>query len=148
MLELEISYIDYRAPEYHEVWQLRENVLRIPLGMSLKNENLDMDAGDTIFIAKYDGAVIACLMLHHIGDPVVKFRQMAVDAQWQGKGVGARLIAAAEAHAVSKGYSTVILHARQVVCGFYESQGYYITSSVFTEVGIPHVIMKKDLTEA
>ena len=55
------------------------------------------------------------------------------------------LVEAAEAYAKEKGYSSIILHARQVAEPFYKKLGYYTTSSVFTEVGIPHVVMEKDI---
>ncbi len=146
MQDISITHVTHSAPEYAEVWQLREDVLRRPLGMSLKNEDLGMDAEDIIFIAKHDGKVIACLMLHHIGGPIMKLRQMAVAETWQGKNIGRLLVTEAEKYCALNGFTTIILHARQVVCGFYESLDYYITSSVFTEVGIPHLIMKKELS--
>lgn len=145
MNDITIAEVTIQDPEYKEIWQLREDVLRNPLGMSLVNEDLSMDKEDTIFIAKHEDKVIGCLMLHSISDIVMKFRQMAVNEQWQGKGVGRLLMTAAETAIAAKGYTTIMLHARQVVCGFYESLGYDITSSAFTEVGIPHVIMKKVL---
>ena len=143
MNDISISVITSADPAYQEVWDLREAVLRQPLGMSLKNEDLSMDHEDKIFIARKEGKVIACLMLHHVGGPVMKLRQMAVYDQFQGTGVGRKLVTAAEEYCRENGMSTIVLHARQVVCGFYESLGYDITSSAFTEVGIPHVIMKK-----
>lgn len=145
MNDITIAAITIKDAEYKAVWQLREDVLRKPLGMSLVNEDLSMDTEDTIFIAKQDDNVIGCLMLHSISDTVMKFRQMAVNNQWQGKGIGRLLMTEAEKAIAAKGCTTVMLHARQVVCGFYESLGYDITSSAFTEVGIPHVIMKKTL---
>lgn len=145
MSEISVSAITIKDPAYTEVWQLREDVLRKPLGLSLVNEDLGMDAEDIIYIAEEEGKVIGCLMLHKISDTVMKFRQMAVSPELQGKGIGRLLMTTAEQDIAVEGYTTVILHARQVVSGFYLSLGYHITSSVFTEVGIPHVIMKKML---
>ena len=147
MSNISISTITVNDAAYGQVWQLREEVLRKPLGMSLKNEDLSMDAEDVIYIACEGDKVVGCLMLHSISDTVMKFRQMAVDTAMQGKGIGRMLVTAAEEDIKTKGYTTVILHARQHVCGFYEALDYFITSSAFTEVGIPHVIMKKMLVE-
>lgn len=143
MDKITVSSVTIASPEYKEVWQLREDVLRKPLGMSLANEELSMDNDDTIFIASHNGKVIGCLMLHSISDTVMKFRQMAVSYDWQGKGIGRLLMTAAEEDIAARGYTTIMLHARQIVSDFYEKLGYDITSSAFTEVGIPHVIMKK-----
>jgi predicted GNAT family N-acyltransferase len=147
MSNISISTITVNDAAYQQVWQLREDVLRRPIGLSLKNEDLGMDAEDVIYIATDGDKVVGCLMLHSISDTVMKFRQMAVDASMQGKGIGRMLMTRAEEDIAAKGYTTIMLHARQVVSDFYEKLGYHITSSAFTEVGIPHVIMKKMLVE-
>jgi N-acetylglutamate synthase-like GNAT family acetyltransferase len=125
---------------------LREAILRQPIGLSLKNEDLSADALNTIFIAQQSDKVIGCVMLYPIADEEkIKLRQMAVHEEWQGKGIGKKLVDAAEQYAKEIGYSAIILHARTVAEGFYKNLGYYTTSSEFTEVGIPHVVMEKDI---
>lgn len=145
MEQINILAVTRNSPEYEQVWQLREEVLRKPLGMSLKNEDLSMDAVDNIFIATEKDRVIGCLMLHDIDGSIIKFRQMAVYGEWQSKGIGKLLIQAAEKHAAAKGYTTVKLHARMVAEGFYRRLGYTPEGAQFTEVGIPHVLMQKNL---
>ena len=145
MSEITITYITSKAPEYKDVWQLREEVLRKPLGLSLKDGDQSMDADDIIFIAKERDKVVGCLMLHSISTSIVKFRQMAISPEYQGKGIGSKIVTAAEKFVADQKYKTITLHAREVVTGFYKNLGYNTTSSIFTEVGIPHVIMKKEL---
>ncbi|MBN9483085.1 MAG: GNAT family N-acetyltransferase [Bacteroidetes bacterium] len=141
-----ISRIPITDKRYQQVYDLREEVLRKPIGLSLKNEDLTSDAINTIFIAEKDNKVIGCVMLYPIDDEEkIKLRQMAVDGDWQGRGVGRMLVEAAETYAKQQGYSSIILHARSVSEGFYKKLGYYTTSSEFTEVGIPHVVMEKDI---
>ncbi len=147
MNTITVTIVRSTAPEYGAVWQLREAVLRKPLGMSLKNEDLSMDAEDDIFIARDGGTVIGCLMLHHLDGDTIKLRQMAVDNHWQGKQIGRLLVEAAEKHAAEKGYKTVSLHARKVVSGFYTALGYRTHGDEFFEVNIPHLLMKKDLVK-
>ncbi len=141
-----ISRININDKIYSQVYDLRENMLRKPIGLSLKNEDLRGDASNMIFAAEKEGKVIGCVMLYPIADEEkIKLRQMAVSEEWQGKGIGRMLVEAAEAYAKQQGYSTIILHARTVSEGFYKNLGYYTTSSEFTEVGIPHVVMEKDI---
>ncbi len=141
-----ISRINIQDERYPQVYELREEILRKPIGLSLKNEDLSADAQNDIFIAENANEVIGCVMLHPIADEEkIKLRQMAVHSRWQGQGIGRMLVEAAEAYAKEKGYSSIILHARQVAEPFYKKLGYYTTSSVFTEVGIPHVVMEKDI---
>ncbi len=140
-----ISHIDSSSPKYAQVWELREEILRKPLGMSLKNEDLRLDHIDFIMIAEHKQKVIGCLMLHHKNTNDIQLRQMAVYEEFQGKGVGRMLVEAAEKFAFEKGYHKMILHARKVAVGFYKSLGYSVSGSEFFEVGIPHFMMEKPL---
>lgn len=143
MDNLTISYINSTSPKYLQVWDLREEVLRKPLGMSLKNEDLSNDHKDVIFIAEQNGFVVACLMLHQVAADVYKLRQMAVTKELQGKGIGKILVTAAEIFAAQNGYKKIVLHAREVATGFYHSLGYWQVGEEFSEVGIPHFAMEK-----
>ena len=145
MDDIIINIVTSASPEYTQVWELREEVLREPLNMSLKNEDLSMDAEDEIFIAVHDHSVIGCLMLHHLDADTIKLRQMAVYDGWQGKNIGRMLVTAAEMHAATKGYKKVSLHARLVASGFYSRLGYTQVGDEFMEVGIPHFRMEKKI---
>lgn len=132
-------------PLYTGIWQLREEVLRKPLGMSLAKEDLSMDEGDTYVAAMEGDQVIGCLLLHAVSPDIVKFRQMAVHPEWQGKQVGRALMQAGEAHAQMKGYKVIELHARAHVSGFYSTLGFHETGMLFEEVNMPHIKMYKHL---
>lgn len=142
---ISISYINISSPKYRQVWDLREEVLRKPLGLSLKNEDLSWDNEDIIFIAEQSENVVGCLMLHHVGNKTVKLRQMAVYDSWQGRGIGRMLVEASEKYAAQNGYGQVVLHARKGAIGFYTTLGYLSFGDEFMEVGIAHYAMKKDL---
>lgn len=145
MQDILIKRIDATSPEYLQVWLLREEILRKPIGLSLKDEDLSDDAKDIIIIATHHDKVIGCLMLHPKDTDIIKFRQMAVYNEWQGKGIGAMLINAAEHVSEMEGYKHIVLHARITAQDFYSKLGYDTTSSVFTEVGIDHVVMERSL---
>lgn len=146
MEDIVVRRIDINDAIYQQVYDLREAMLRQPIGLSLKNEDLSADASNTIFIAENNGKVIGCVMLYPIADDEkIKLRQMAVYDDWQGRGIGKKLVEAAELYAKEIGYSSIILHARTLAEGFYKNLGYYTTSSEFTEVGIPHIVMEKDI---
>jgi predicted GNAT family N-acyltransferase len=70
-------------------------------------------------------------------------RQVAVAAAMQGKGVGARLVAASEDFAKEHGFQKITLHARETAVLFYERIGYQKIGERFEEVGIPHFKMEK-----
>ena len=130
--------------EYAQMLELRDLVLRIPLGLSVKNDDLSQDWQDILLIASHESDVIGCAILHPIDKFVVRLRAMAVSPNFQGKGLGRMLVDEAEKIAWEHGYTRVILHARIVAAGFYEKMGYARQGELFTEVGIPHVLMEKE----
>jgi predicted GNAT family N-acyltransferase len=149
MLPYTLQAITTDHPLYPQVYDLREEVLRKPIGLSLRNEDLSGEAKETIIIALDESnTVIGCVMLRPIGDKEMKLRQMAVADALQGKGVGMALVRKAEEVARAEGYETITLHARQPAVPFYEKGGYRVGGAVFSEVGIPHLFMHKHLHEA
>jgi GNAT superfamily N-acetyltransferase len=70
---------------------------------------------------------------------------MAVRADMQLTGIGASIMTFAENLARDKGFNYMIMHSRDTAIGFYEKIGYKVTSDEFTEVGISHHIMQKEL---
>jgi predicted GNAT family N-acyltransferase len=75
----------------------------------------------------------------------IQLRQMAVDINMQGTGIGGAIVDFAEKTAKEKGFKILMMHARDVVISFYEKCGYHIADDGFTEVGIPHHKMEKHL---
>lgn len=130
---------------YKDVFELREEILRKPIGLSLHNEDLSNEVNDHILTATAAEGVVGCLILTPRGNNTVQLRQMAVAANQQGNNVGRQLVNYAEQFAKDNGYSHIILHARIAAQGFYDKLGYTTRGDVFTEVGIPHIEMQKQL---
>lgn len=146
MEHITIKQLDIHHPDYPQVYDLREEVLRKPIGLSLKDEDLSADVLDIILVAQHNEDIIGCVMLHPANDEQIKkLRQMAVAAGWQGRGIGKMLVTASENLLREKGISKIILHARTTAEGFYKNLGYHTTGDIFTEVGIPHIVMEKQL---
>lgn len=137
--------ISTKHPLYAQVFDLRHQVLRLPLGLSLHDEDISADIEDDIWVALVDTRVAACLMLKDTGGGILKLRQMAVAADMQGRGLGKELIIVAENAARKKGATMIKLHARAYAEGFYQKLGYVSYGSLFAEVGIPHIAMQKQL---
>ncbi|BDG03325.1 GNAT family N-acetyltransferase [Anaeromyxobacter oryzae] len=76
-------------------------------------------------------------------DGTGRIGRMAVDAAYRRAGVGARVLAALEAHARAEGIAEIELHAQCYVEAFYRRHGYAPVGDVFEEAGIAHVVMRK-----
>jgi predicted GNAT family N-acyltransferase len=147
MASVSIHVVSVNDPAYHGVWQLREEVLRQPLGLSLRDEDLSGEALETILAALNEQTVLACLHMQPLSTSEIKLRQMAVEPAQQGQGLGSELLQKAEELASSNGYTLISLHARQTAVPFYQKAGYAVVGDVFTEVGIPHLLMHKAIHE-
>ena len=105
-----------------------------------------INENDNIFIAcRESGQIIGCCVLTRLSAQTLKLRQMAVDIHWQRKSIGAKIIAFAEQYTMEHGYSTISLHARKTASEFYTKCGYTAIGEEFTEVGIPHILMNKQI---
>jgi predicted GNAT family N-acyltransferase len=125
---------------------LRSKLLREPLGMVFSEEEL-LSESNQFHLAAIDGEeVIAVLLLVPSEDGIIKMRQVCVHSDHQNKGIGKDLVKFSEEFALSKGFSKMTLHARDVAVKFYLGMGYSIEGKPFTEVGIPHKKMRKNLT--
>jgi predicted N-acetyltransferase YhbS len=143
---MEVQYREINTSDvaYPQVWELRDAVLRRPLGQSLQNDDTSKDHLERIFIAEdSEGKVVGCVMLRPLSNRGYKMRQMAVLPKMQKTGVGRNLIKAAESAAWESGAPFIELNARTVVLPFYEKLGYVVEREEFTEVGISHRFMRK-----
>jgi predicted GNAT family N-acyltransferase len=73
--------------------------------------------------------------------------RMAVLVAHRRGGVGSRILQALEDEARRRGLAGIVLHAQLHAHAFYEQAGYADHGTIFEEAGIPHVQMRKPLTE-
>ena len=125
--------------------QLRNDILRKPLGLSFDKEELEREKDEILIGAFEEDKMLGCCMLIKADPGCVRLRQMAVLNNLQGTGVGRALMQFAENIARDRGYRKIIMHARKSAIGFYEKLGYQVTGEEFQEVTIPHYVMEKEL---
>ena len=135
----------FGTPHYEQAYRLREDILRRPLGIPLREADTKDDALEELFCALMDERVVACLHLKPVDATTMKLRQMAVEPAMQKSGVGSALVRYAEHWAQEHGIDTIVLDARVQVVRFYEILGYTAEGDEFVSVGIPHRRMRKTL---
>lgn len=140
-----IKQIDHGTKEYKQMLDLRNEILRKPLGLSFHHEELDREKDDILIGAFEEDKMLGCCLLTKIDNKTVRLRQMAVQNNLQGKGIGATMMNFAENVARDAGYKHMIMHARNTAVGFYEKLGYKVTGKEFIEITIPHMVMEKKL---
>lgn len=140
-----IHEVEHGSPAYWATVELRDAVLRKPLGLHFQAEELAAEK-DSRHIACYRGErLVGCLVLRPMAGGDIQMRQVAVVAELQGHGIGTALVEFAEALSRKIGYRRLVLHARETAVPFYEWLGYARIGDRFEEVTIPHWAMEKRL---
>jgi predicted GNAT family N-acyltransferase len=145
---LDIHFLEtqYDSVDYRTSCNLRNELLRKPLGMSLFDQDLEEERDFIHLIGKNEEQeLIAYLQFKKIEEDTLKMQQVVVAELAQGKGIGRKLILFSEQFAIMSGFSSIILHARENVIGFYERLDYVREGERFLEVTIPHFKASKKL---
>jgi GNAT superfamily N-acetyltransferase len=135
----------FGSSDYQAALTLREEVLRIPLGIMWTPEELQ-DEITCMHLGCFLGdRLVGCLVLKPLDTTTIKMRQVAIAPDLQRRGVGSALVAFAEQVARTAGYSRMTAHAREPAVPFYRKHGYTVEGDRFSEVTIPHYAIAKDL---
>lgn len=138
--------IAHASADYTAACQLREAVLRAPLGRVLRPEDVADEEAQLHFVTHDDaGHVVGCVLFKPLSATHIKLRQMAVSPTLHGGGVGRALVTFAEAALRAKGYRSIETSAREVAIGFYEKLGYRREGPIYEEIAGPHTKMTKEL---
>jgi N-acetylglutamate synthase-like GNAT family acetyltransferase len=140
-----VKLIEHGSPEYEQMLELRVTTLLEPIGVPAHYIDREHEKTDFLIGAFENGDMIGCCVLTPRNDGIVQLRQMAVRTDYQRRKMGVAIIAFAERLAKDKGFSTLMMHARDAVIGFYEKCGYRIVGEPFFEVGVGHYKMQKEL---
>jgi predicted GNAT family N-acyltransferase len=131
--------------EYESELELRNEILRKPIGLDLYAEDLSKEGNDFHIGAFKNDELVGCLVLTPLGNKEVKMRQVAVKEIFQCLGIGKKMVEFSEAISQENNYNKIILNARKTAVPFYERLNYKIIGDEFIEVCIPHNKMFKIL---
>lgn len=149
-LKPECTLLDYGSDAYRHFLNLRDEVLRKPLGFTFTPEFLEREKSDML-IGCIDAGhpqstmLGGCILSKTDREDTWQLRQMAVATAYQGLGVGTAIVKFAEHEAKRRQVHQLILHARAYAKPFYAKLGYQVYGEEFEEVGISHVHMHKFL---
>ena len=141
-----IQEILFGTPAFDENLRLRNDILRVPLGLEFYQEDIEKE-WDSYHLGCYTsaGELMGSLIMKDVGKGQVKMRQVAVADKFQKQGVGQALVKASEDWADENNFSKIVLHAREVAVPFYHKLKYETVGERFEEVNIPHFKMVKKL---
>ncbi len=134
--------------DFRRYYYLRWKILRKPWNQPKGSEiddNLE-DKSIHLMICVENGRPIGVARLHFNNCEEAQIRYMAVDHDFQRKGVGTMLLKELERRAKNRGSRYIILNARENAVGFYKKNGYTIIGESYILFDtIHHFKMKKNL---
>ena len=142
--------MEIKSPQTDAEWKayyaLRFNVLREPWNQPLGSEVLADEDQAIHAIAVEDNAVLGVARMHESAEKQGQVRCVATATSAQGKGVGKAIMAYLEDQAKAKGWTEIVLEARENAVPFYQRIGYTIIAESYLLFGeIQHYRMKKAL---
>ena len=144
VMTIEMRFIEPEGAWYEAEKQLREDVLRRPIGRIFDPNEFVFESESLHFVALDGDRMVGCVLFHRRGRSG-RLYQMAVAPSHQGQGLGRDLVLGLERHLVAEGVEEVVLHARLTATNFYRRLGYQFSSEEYLELGIPHREMKRQL---
>ena len=134
------------SEEFKEYDLFRWEILRKPIGKSIESLKDEYEDSSYHLIGVINNKIIACGRLHFNSDNEAQIRYMAIDENFQRKGIGVKIIELLEAEAKKKQINKIVLNARNHVIKFYAKSGYRaVRKYEGSDTGIPHTTMEKIL---
>lgn len=144
--KIKVIEAPYGSPVYEELTALRESILRTPLGLSFKPEELATEKNDLhLAVLDDEGHVIGSAMMKRLNGKSVRLQRMAVAEECQGLGIGSLLVARFEECARAENRRHITMNARSSAVEFYKKNGYRTSGKEFIMNTVPHIVMKKTL---
>ena len=84
--------------------------------------------------------------MRYLDAKTAKIERLAVLSIARGQGIGKRLMQKAIELAIEKKIQEVVIHAQEYIKVLYQQLGFIQEGETFDEAGIPHVKMRKKLT--
>lgn len=136
---------DTMSDIYLDAVKIRHQVFVQEQGVPL-NREIDKDEAYAIHFVLYeDGHPLATARLLPLADHKIKLQRMAVVKTSRGKGLGLKVIQAAEIFAKEQHFTEIFLGAQLTAEAFYQKAGYLPYGKTFLDAGIQHIAMKKRL---
>ena len=142
--------MEIKSPQTDAEWKayyaLRFNVLREPWKQPLGSEVLADEDQAIHAIAVEDNEVLGVARMHESAAKQGQVRCVATATTAQGKGIGKAIMAYLEEQAKAKGWTEIVLEARENAVPFYQAIGYTIVAESYLLFGeIQHYRMSKTL---
>ena len=143
--DLAMREVPYNSEQYQQMLIFRNMYMRIPIGLSLCDENLSGEVNDHHIGVYHKDELIGVCIITPVNKTTARMRQVVIAPEYRNRGIGRMMMLFAEERTAALGLSRLILDSRLSALRFYEKLGYRRVGSQFMEVGLPHYMMEKSI---
>lgn len=144
--EVRSLVVPWGSEHYWEAVELRQSILRRPLGIEIPPEQLENERSQDYYhlVCVNDGRVISVVGAQRKGQQV-QIRQMATVEAFRGYGLGSRLLLFSEnTIATLTGIRQFFLFSRLAATNFYRRAGYeFVNDEIYIVARLEHRQMSK-----
>lgn len=143
---IDVKTIEYGTGDYMATLELRNRVMRVPLGLSIYKEDTSFEQHARM-VAAFDEETVVGVGVMTAQGGVFKLEFLCVDTTLQGRGIGGMMLARLEEKARAEGGTRLFMDARVSASAFYRRHGYREVGEVFSldYAPVPHIVMEKEL---
>ena len=141
---LQIKTVKYQD-EIAAIAHIRTQVFQKEQGVSAELEFDGLDADAIQFLAYLNGKAVATARIREIDANRVKIERLAVLPEFRKQGIGKQLMESTLSVVYSLDKSKAIVHAQEYIASLYQQLGFEVVGERFSEAGIAHVKMVKQL---
>jgi predicted GNAT family N-acyltransferase len=141
---LHIETVKYRD-EIAAIKNIRTQVFQREQGVLPKLEFDGLDEGVIHLLAYLDNKAVGTARIRAINANRAKIERLAVLSEARKQGIGKQLMKVALKAISDQNKSSVIVHAQEYIAPLYRQLGFEIIGERFSEAGIAHVKMIKQL---
>lgn len=147
MGSLEIKTVRYQD-EITAIKYIRTKVFQEEQGVDPKLEfdGLDLDA--IHFLAYINNEAVGTARIREINSNTSKIERLAILAKARKRGIGRKLMSTALQTIAQQDKTSVIVHSQEYIAPLYQQLGFKIVGEKFSEAGIAHVKMVKQLSQS
>ena len=144
MNSLKIEIVDYQHC-LAAIKQIRTKVFQEEQGVTAQLEFDGLDGSATHFLAQVEGEAVGTARIREINADTAKIERLAVLPKFRQQGIGTQLMKSALSTISQGNKSLAVVHAQEYIAKLYQQLGFVIVGERFTEAGIVHVKMIKQL---
>lgn len=142
---LSFEIIEFLSPDYYATLQLREDVMRKPLGILLSAEDIKDDCMRTHIGGYYNDKLVCTCSFKIIHKKIAHIYSICVKQELQNRGVGQQLINFTEKYVKLRGVARLYVEGRKSAKKFYQKCGFSPCGSEYIDMNILHQDMRKNI---